>query len=374
MAATMGGLDRIMNCSELLYSKPEVASDLVERAVFVDGVHEGQVDELVTFIRSCLACEGSSPKFVLVPRDLKAEQHLISGLLGVISQIELPPIQVAEHLKHSKPLQTASSTVQHTTPRPTSINSPPWKKETIWLRGGLPESLNADSDGQSYAWRKEYIESLVKQDFSGWGIDASDRLPDVLQWIANNNGEQFDDAKCATSLSVKKESVRRSLDLLERIGLLRRLENWPARSNQSMSKLPVFYIRDSGLLHAMLGIDTLAKLRESGSIGHSWEGFSIEAIINSIPPSVISAYYRDRDRNEIDLVLNSHDGEVYAIEVKLNEQTKAKKGFGLGCAVIGATKKLVVHSGETDQTSEGGVPRLTLPSALKSLPQRSHDK
>ena len=56
LAATMGGLDRIMNCSELLYSKPEVASDLVERAVFVDGVHEGQVDELVTFIRSCLAC------------------------------------------------------------------------------------------------------------------------------------------------------------------------------------------------------------------------------------------------------------------------------------------------------------------------------
>ncbi|MEH6741787.1 MAG: DUF4143 domain-containing protein, partial [Sulfitobacter sp.] len=214
-----------------------------------------------------------------------------------------------------------------------------------------------------------YLERLLKQDFSSWNIDASDRFPDLFQWIANNNGGQFDEANCASNLSIKKESVRRSLNLLERMGLIRRLLNWPAGSNQSMNEMPVLYVRDCGLLHVMLGIDTIEKLLDSEAAGHSWESFAIESIINAASDNVTPAFYRDKNQNEIDLVLNFSNGTIYAIEIKMNETSRAKKGFAIGCDEIGATHRIVVHSGERDITLNEGVSRLSLISVLKEMPK-----
>ncbi|WP_375230028.1 ATP-binding protein [Roseobacter sp. S98] len=286
-----------------------------------------------------------------------------------MTDLELTPIQVMEHLNDSKPLMTTQGPSSTIAPQAQSTNAPVWSEEALWLRGGLPESLYADSDEQSFNWRSDYLASLLNQDFDCWSIDASDRLPEVFQYVANTNGEQFDDANCAKTLSVKRDSVRKSTNLLERTGLLRRLPNWPAGSNQSNSSLPVFYVRDCGLLHAALGIRSMEDLRSHGAIGHSWESFAIEAIVNASSGNATPAFYRDKEKNEIDLVLRFSSDAIYAIEMKLNSDAKTKKGFAIGCDAVGATQRLVVHSGETDFTSDEGVPRLKLVSALKQLPQ-----
>ena len=322
-----------------------------------------------SIIRSCVEQMRSAPRFILVGRNAKTDQSLGSALIGIITDLELTPIQVMEHLKDSKPLMTTQGPSSTTAPQAQSTNAPVWSKEALWLRGGLPESLNADSDEQSFNWRSDYLASLLNQDFDCWGIDASDRVPEVFQYVANINGEQFDDANCAKTLSVKRDSVRKSLYLLERTGLLRRLQNWPAGSNQSLNSMPVFYVRDCGLLHAALGIRSIEDLRSHDAIGHSWESFAIEALVNASSGNATPAFYRDKEQNEIDLVLSFHGEHTFAIEFKVNEAVTAKKGFAIGCNRIGATHTMVVHAGEADHSLDGGVSRLTLVSALRSIPQ-----
>lgn len=346
----------------------EIQASFGERAVFVDAIQTAQVANVDVIVRSCIEHEHASPKFILVCQNAKTEQELSGALIGIATDLELPPIQVLEHLNDSKPLLTTQGPASSTAPQAQSINTTGWNKETLWLRGGLPESLNADSDAASFAWRTNYLNALLKQDLNCWGIDASDRLPEVFQYVANNNGEQFDDANCAKNLSVKRESIRRSLNLLERMGLLRRLPNWPAGSNQSLNSMPVFYVRDCGLLHVALGIGSVEHLREHDAQGHSWESFAVEAIVNSSNGNATPAFYRDKEKNEIDLVLRFSSDAIYAIEIKVSSDAKAKKGFAIGCDAVGATQRLVVHSGETDFTSDEGVPRLKLVSALRRLP------
>jgi predicted AAA+ superfamily ATPase len=369
LANEMDDGSSIISGEEFTRSEPqEIQAVFGERAVFVDSIQPAQVARLEVIVRSCIEHRRSSPKFILVGRNVKTEQELSGALIGISTDLELPPIQVLEHLNDRKPLLTTQGPSNSTTPQAQSTNAPKWNKETLWLRGGLPESLYADSDDQSFAWRLDYLDSLLMQDFDSWGIDASDRLPEVFQYLANTNGEQFDDANCAKILSVKRESIRKSLNLLERLGLLRRLPNWPAGSNQSLNSMPVFYIRDCGLLHAALGIKSMEHLREHDAIGHSWESFAIEAIINASTGIATPAFYRDKEKNEIDLVLRFFSSEVFAIEMKVGTATKAKSGFSVGCDAVGATHRFVVHAGETDLNSNEGVSRLSLLSALKSLP------
>lgn len=350
-------------------SHQEIQTEFSGKVLCVDTIDVAQVPRVESIIRSCATNQRSAPRFILVGRNAKTDQLLSSALIGIMTDLELTPIQVIEHLINSKPLMTTQGPSSTTAPQAQSTNAPVWSKDALWLRGGLPESLNADSDEQSFSWRSNYLDSLLNQDFDCWSIDASDRLPEVFQYVANNNGEQFDDANCANTLSVKRDSVRKSLNLLERTGLLRRLQNWPAGSNQSLNSMPVFYVRDCGLLHAALGIRSMEDLRSHDAIGHSWEGFAVETIVNASNGNATPAFYRDKEKNEIDLVLRFSNDAIYAIEIKVNSDAKAKKGFAIGCNAVGATQRLVVHSGETDITSDEGVPRLKLVSALKQLPQ-----
>lgn len=356
------------NCAS---AKPqEIQASYAGRTVFVDAIDVDQVTSIEALVRFCQDFKQSAPRFVLVARDAKTEQKLNTAFMGMLTEVELPPIQLLEHLSDSKKLQTAEAPILGASPLPQSSNLPNWNKEVLWLRGGLPNSLLADSDADSFAWRKRYLNNMLNQDLCCWNVDASDRFHDVFQWIANNTGEEFHEVNCAKGLSINKDSVRRSLDVLERMGLLRRLPNWPAGSNKSNSSMQAIHVRDCGLLHAMRGFDTLSKLRESKEAqGHSWESFCVEAIINAVSDDVVPAFYRDKEQNEIDLVLKFSTGETYAIEIKVNEAVRAKKGFSVGCNAIGATHRIVVHAGETDITSINGIPRLTLVSAIRSLPK-----
>ena len=355
-------------CAQLCPNK--IQESYARQTILVDSVQVDQVTDIDTVIRVCQESCQSPPKFVLAAHDVKTEERLKTSLMGGIAEVELPPIQIQEHLEAGKKFPTTRASTLEDRPQPIPSSSPNWNKEVLWLRGGLPDSLNAKNDTDSLDWKKKYLDCMLKQDLGSWGIDASDRFAEVFRWIVNNNGAQFDEANCAKRLSIKKDSVRRSLDLLKRMGLLRHLPNWPAGTNKSNSSMPVYYIRDSGLLHAMLGIETVLSLYDNKALGHSWEGFCIETIINASPRDVTPAFYRDKEKNEIDLVLCFSNGNTYAIEFKVSETACVTKSFPVGCIAIGATHKIVVHAGESDKTSTtNSVSWLSLTSALRSLPQ-----
>ncbi|KIC11149.1 hypothetical protein RA19_07255 [Leisingera sp. ANG-M1] len=336
------------------------------RALIVDMIQIQHTQKVTDVVRKSQEQPRPEQKFVLIANDIQSERAIEGSMIGITSDIELPPIQLMEHFSESKPLHTAQGPSSSASPQAQPTNSSAWDHTELWLRGGLPESLQADGDNASFEWRQDYLAALLARDYRCWGVDASDRLPDVFQWIANNNGEQFDDANCANKLSVKKDSIRRSLDVLVRIGLIRHLPNWPAKSNESLNSMPVYYVRDSGLLHAALGIITKRQLLDHKAIGHSWESFAIEAIVNAAGKGVTPAIYRDDKKNEIDLVLTDFDSNTTAIEFKTNINKGPKKGFHEGCDRIKATTRLVVHSGMADENGHD-VPRLSLISALKKL-------
>ena len=339
------------------------------QTIFVDSVQAEHVANIDSVIRGCQQIVQSPPKFILAARDAKTEQLLKTALMGLIAEVEVPPVQILEHLNASKRLLSTQAPLLEDNPQPRSTNLPKWKKEMLWLRGGLPDSLTLKNDVDSLDWRKDYLDCILHQDLSKWAIEPSDRFSDVFQWIANTNGEEFDEFSCSKFLLIKKESLRNSLDLLVCMGLLRRLPNWPAGANKINMSKSKYYVRDSGLLHAMHGISTETSLHKSKNIGHSWEGFCIESIINVSPKNVKPAFYRDKEKNEIDLVLKFSDELTYAIEIKLNDEKSVSRGFHVGCNSIGATHKIVVHAGESNTRSVNGVSRLSLISALQSLPQ-----
>ena len=288
----------------------------------------------------------------------------------MVSAVELPPIQIQEHLDDNKRILAAQSPTIEQVPQAQSTNSARWNQEDLWLQGGLPDSLFAEGIDSSFAWGKDYLSGMLNQYFHDWDIDASDRLPEVFQWIANNNGEQFNETNCAKALSVKKESVRKSLKVLEKTGMVRCFPNWPVGSNQSPNSMPVYYVRDCGLLHAMLKIDIIDMLHNSSARGHSWESFAVENLVNKTQGQATLAFFRDRDKNEIDLVLNIFNGTTLAIELKVNPNKKAEQGFRIASEKIRAMKQMIVHSGEEDIRETGGEgAKLSLISAIRSLSQ-----
>ncbi len=269
----------------------------------VNRIQTQQVVEIVEIIHFCLSSKQSAPKFVLAGCNAKTEQELCGSLIGPITAVELPPIQIMEHYNDGRLDQISQGPIQMATPQEQASNLPTWDHHKLWLRGGLPESLNADSDEDSFIWRRNYLKNMLQQDFRSWGVNASDRLADVLLWVANINGREFDVSDCGSKLGVGKDSVRNSLNVLERLGVLRSLRNWPAGSNKSSKLMSVYYLRDCGLLHALLGVRNISEFSDVVAKGHSWEGFAIETIINAAPETATPAFYRDKAQNEIDLVL-----------------------------------------------------------------------
>lgn len=120
----------------------EIQKTFAGRTVFVDAIQADQVTKIDTLVRSCLELGRSAPRFVLVGRDAKTEQKLSGALTGIITDVELPPVQILEHLSDSKPLLSAQSPFNEASPQAQSPNIPEWNKQVLWLRGGLPDSLD----------------------------------------------------------------------------------------------------------------------------------------------------------------------------------------------------------------------------------------
>lgn len=217
----------------------------------------------------------------------------------------------------------------------------------LWLRGGFPDSYLASDDRHSLTWRENFLRTYLERDIPALGP----RIPaETLRrfWImlAHNQGGLLNAAQLARGLAVDGKSIARYLDLLVDLLLVRRLSPWHHNTSKRLIKSPKIYVRDSGITHALLGINTYEHLLSHPIVGLSWENYIIENIISVLPESANTYFYRTAAGAEIDLLIIFSSGEKWAIEIKRNTNPQIKKGFYSAIKDIRPDKCFVVYSGQ----------------------------
>ncbi|WP_186442315.1 DUF4143 domain-containing protein [Methylorubrum populi] len=334
----------------------------------IDVVDERSESLVSALIRAASEVRSAPPRLLLLPTDSATAFRLKRSLVGQVSSLEVVPIQPDEGVEEGLVQSEAIGPLADVAADLSAPSKQKWDLHEHWLRGGLPQSLLAEDGRASYAWRRAYLEALQCCDLRPWDIEAGDQPFEILRWLANSNGQQFDVNRCAVALSMPKNRVRSVIKALRDIGLVRLLPNWPAGSNDSMGEYPVPYLRDSGLLHALIEIRDRSELEEHRLYGHSWEGFAIEALLSAAGSEAVGSYYRDNRKDEIDLVLTfSSRGPVCAIEFKTNPERSVEPGFWRASERISATERLVVHTGDASVFRGGDLESAPLLSAINRI-------
>jgi predicted AAA+ superfamily ATPase len=218
----------------------------------------------------------------------------------------------------------------------------------LWLRGGFPDSYLAATDAASFAWRMAFLATYLERDIPALGPRiAAETLRRFWQMLAHNQGQMLNGAQIAGSLGVSGATVGRYLDLMVDLLLVRRLQPWAVNAGKRLVRSPKVYVRDSGLVHALLGIRDMEELLGHPVAGASWEGLMLENVLGALPKTARAWFYRTAAGAEIDLVVELNERERWAIEIKRSVSNPApSKGFHLGCADIGATRQVVIYPGE----------------------------
>ena len=217
----------------------------------------------------------------------------------------------------------------------------------LWLRGGFPDSFLSVDDENSYIFRQNFIQTYLERDIPQFGPRIpSETLERFWIMLAHHQGAMFNASKIATGLSTSSKTISKYLDLLVDLLLVRRLQPYHSNLGKRQVKSPKTYIRDSGILHALLGIENYNDLSGNPIIGSSFEGFVIENILGVVPNRTKSSFYRSRAGAEIDLILELPKNQgVWAIEIKLGLNPKPSKGFYSAINELNPQKAFVVYSG-----------------------------
>ncbi len=228
--------------------------------------------------------------------------------------------------------------------------------EQLWLRGGFPNHYLAADDAESLALRKDFIRTTLERDVPLFGPRIpAETLERLWTMLAHHQGGLLNASELGRALAISTQTVTRYIDLLVDLLLVRRLPPYHANLGKRLVKAPKVYVRDSGLLHALLNIETLDRLAGHPVIGASWEGFVLENLLAVLPWRTQPLFYRTAVGAEIDLVLERPDGERWAIEIKRGLAAKLERGFHHAREDIAPTKAFVVYSGEERYPVADGV-------------------
>ena len=227
------------------------------------------------------------------------------------------------------------------------LETGPESMDELWLRGGFPDSFLATDDAQSLALRRDFIRTYLERDVPMFGPRIpAETLERLWTMLAHSQGGLLNAAKLASGIGVSAPTVTSYLGLLVDLLLVRRLPPYHRNVGKRLVKSPKTYVRDSGLLHALLGIGDLDALFGHPVIGASWEGFVIENLLAVCPPGTKAGFYRTAAGAEIDLVLElgARHG-VWAIEIKRSASPGLQKGNHHALADIAPRRSFYVHGG-----------------------------
>jgi len=297
----------------------------MDRLVVIDEVHRkpGLFPELRGLIDTARR-EGKKAGHYLLLGSASLELLKQSGetLAGRILYTELPPLQVSE--------------------------IPRADTNRLWLRGGFPESFLAKTEAASIDWRRSFVRSYLERDigqFITQRIAAND-LRRLWTMLAHQQAMQVNMAALSRSLGLDQKTVKNYLSLLGELLLLRQLPAWHANIGKRLVKTPKTFIRDSGLVHSLLGITSFDSLLAHPVVGGSWEAFVAEQIAAASEADNQIFFYRTGGGAEIDVVLERPSGELWAIEVKRSLNPTLSKGFHQACADLQPKRKLIITPGE----------------------------
>ncbi len=239
----------------------------------------------------------------------------------------------------------------------------------LWLRGGFPESFLAAEDRDSLEWRLAFIQTYLERDIPDLGprVPAA-TLDRFWRMLAHEQGQLLNAARLAAGLGVSGQTVARYLGILVDLMLVRRLEPWTRNVKKRLVRSPKVYVRDSGIVHALLGIRELEQLLGHPVVGPSWEGWIVENLLAAAPAASNASFYRTSAGAEIDLLLDLGPNGLWAVEVKRSlSAPHPRKGFHLGCEDLKATRRLVVYPGQDRYRIDAGTEVMALPALLEEM-------
>lgn len=290
---------------------------LKDHTVILDEVQ--RVPGLFPILRSLIDLHRQPGRFILLG---SASPELIrdtsESLAGRVAYFELQPFSSVE-------LPASSDYQQH------------------WLRGGFPESLLAKDDAISLNWRENFIRSYLERDLPLLGLRADPMLIRRLwSMIAHLNGQLLNLTSLANSLDISAPTVRRYLDFLESAFLIRQLTPWFSNTKKRLIKTPKIYLRDTGLLHALLRIETISQLQGHPALGSSWEAYILQEIITRLPPRSDIYFYRTHEGTEADVVITLQGIPEILIEIKYSTTPKPSKGFFIAQNDLSISKNFII--------------------------------
>lgn len=235
----------------------------------------------------------------------------------------------------------------------TEIGAERISMDSHWLRGGFPESLLSSSDAASDRWRRDFLRTFVERDVPSFGIEV--RLPlfeRMLRMLAHLHGQILNWTQLAESAAISVPTAKHYVELLEKSFLVRLLQPAEANLGKRLVKSPKVWWRDSGLLHALLEIETFEHLQGHPVVGASWEGYAMEEILRAASRAQAS-FYRTQAGTELDLVLTLGERRM-AIEFKRSSAPKPTRGFWQGMEDLGiGAARIVAPVSETWLLAEG---------------------
>jgi len=238
----------------------------------------------------------------------------------------------------------------------------------LWVRGGFPDSFLSDSEQNSFLIRRDFIRTYLERDIPQFAPRfPAETLERLWMMLAHHQGSMLNASKLASNLSIATKTVGFYIDLLVDLLLFRRLTPYHSNIGKRLVKTPKIYIRDSGLLHTLLGINDYKALAGHPVVGESWEGFVIENIISVMPIGTKPGFYRTSAGAEIDLVLEMPNGDIWAIEIKSGLTAKPSKGFYNAIEDIKATHRFVVYAGEGQHPIAENVQAISLTEIMQKI-------
>jgi len=241
-------------------------------------------------------------------------------------------------------------------------------RDRLWVRGGFPESFLASSDARSLRWRQDFIRSYLERDIPQLGPRIpAERLRRFWTMLAHHQGGMLNVAQLARNLGVDAKTAAAYIDLLADLLLLRRLPSWYANVGKRLVKSPRVYVRDSGLVHALLGLGDKEAVVSHPVVGASWEGFVVEQLLAAAPEGAQGFFYRTSGGAEIDLLLSFPGGRLWAIEVKRSLTPRPGRGFHSACADLTPERRFVVYPGGEAYPTGHDVLAIPLPELARML-------
>lgn len=240
--------------------------------------------------------------------------------------------------------------------------------DELWVRGGFPNSFLAGSDRASMGWRHDFIRTYLERDIPELGPRIpAETLRRLWTMLTHIQGGLLNAAQLARNLEVTGATIGRYIDLLVDLLLVRRLPPRLVNVGKRLVRSPKVYVRDSGLVHALLGLADKEALLGHPVVGASWEGMAIENLLSVVGDRALPSFYRTSGGAEVDLVLDWPGGEVWAIEVKRSLAPKVERGLRSALDDLKPDRSFVVYAGDERYRLKAEVDAIPLPDLCAEL-------